>query len=73
MRGAPSAGRKDQTYEDDYIVNTIDKLRREMCLNGGGHKLFRLGWDGTVGHVGQKRGAEVGRHDDDRVPVRKLN
>jgi hypothetical protein len=53
-----------QTYEDDDLVNTIDKLGREVRLNRTHHQRTRLGLHRALAHIVQVRGAKVRGHDD---------
>ena len=55
------------THEDDDLVDTIDKLGREVPLYGTHNELPRVRSHGPLTHVVQIRCTEVAGHHDDRV------
>ena len=67
QHGSPYGLGQGGTYEDDYLVDTVDKLGREVVADRTLDKVPRGRLDRAFTHVIEESGAEVARHDDHRV------
>lgn len=56
------------TYEDDDLVDSVDKFWGEVPLDGGHDKLSCGGFHRSFTHIIEVRSTQVRSHDNDRVP-----